>query len=302
MQTRDLGTVIDPGKIYTFDPLLDEQRENAARERARARTFPERGPTAAEQDFVAALQQANDPRRAQAAQRQAEAELKRQRRALRVNDPVGRAAQIDIEDQEQRELRGQLRSLNRKIPRRGFGASLTDLISSIVPGSGALETQLEAGELATREATEINQAAQKRADLRAQLIGTRQQRIAAAQVARAAPIGQRAPQLARVAGLRETEQTLVRDIRNQSEVIRTSTARFRGFYEEATRSTTVLKSFGAAAIGSIGSIGVNAISFGIGAAIVAPVISAVAEGVNQGLAPAIERATGLPNSLRFRLR
>ena len=228
-----------------------------------------------------AAQQTRDQERA--ARRQAQ----ETRRMARTNDPVGFARNQDLEDARQREMRGQLRTMNRVIPKRGFGASLTDLITSGVPFTDALERQLEAQDLATREATEMRSVGTKRAQTRT----VRQNLIPQIRAERAGRGFAGAP-TERETQLLSQYREQVTVGKQQNAIMRESSARFRGFNAEATKGTTVLKAFSAAAIGSIGSIGVGALTFGIGSAIVAPLITAIAEAVEKGVAPEIDKMVG----------
>lgn len=234
---------------------------------------------AAEFEAIDQFQRSEKRQAADAArdERARQTDLARARRTARVNDPVGFAEQRDLADEALKEIRGQNRAIQRRVPRRGFGASLTDLITSIV-GRGPLEDQLEAADRAQREVTEINQAAEKRSQLVTQRRGVLQQ-------ARALPRGDD-----RRLGLLEQARELRAAAGAQTEIIKKSTENFNKNAEAVRKNTAA--AFGAAAVGSIGSIGIGAITFGLGSAIAAPIITAVAEGLTAGLAPAIEQASG----------
>lgn len=238
------------------------------------------GQTPAEKDFLRALQGASTES-GQAAQerraRQTEAEVKRQRRVARVSDPVGFAAERDIADTSLADIRGQNRALQRRVPRRGFGASVTDLITSII-GGGALENQLESADRAQREVNEINQAAEKRSGIVTQRRGLLQQ-------ARALPRGDE-----RRLGILEQARELGLAARQQTQIIKESTRIF-GENSKVVKDNTAA-AFAAAAVGSIGSVGIGALTFGLGSAIAAPVIQAVSQGLSEAIGPLVERLTG----------
>jgi hypothetical protein len=227
-------------------------------------------------------QRVREERRPEIEERALLARQRRLRSQARVQDPVGYAAEQDTEDFEGKELRAQLRVLGRRIPRRSFGASLTDLLSSIVPGHGSLEKQLEFGDLATREASEIQRARTQRAQTRT-TINTLGGQI---QEARATGQPQRAEQLTQV--LREQQVAY----KNQTAVIAESTKRFKTFYAEATKASTVLRSFGAAAIGGAAAGGLGSLQFAAGAIIAQPIMQAFSALIDGVLAPAIDRASG----------
>lgn len=222
-------------------------------------------------------------RAAAQAKRVQAAQERRDRRNIRTNDPLGLAQFRDTSDDELEKLRGQNRRVQRFVPRRGFGASLVDLVTANVGGKG-FEGQLEAADRAQRELNEINSTAEKRNVSRTQLQGT----LAAARSERGPDgrLSERGKALFAAAGL------IQKDINGQGLAIRESTKRFLENAKAATAASTVLKSFGAAAVGSIVSTGIGALTVGLGMAVAAPLIQGVGEGVSAALGPILERATG----------
>lgn len=294
---RRRGRVVDD--VQSFSPEEEEEARPVRRGTSRRLSAVER---ATEADFLAAFKGANDPRdaartadapfaaasflargreritRLQAQQqRAAEAAQRRASRFERVANPESLASETDISDEELSPIRARLRSVQRRVPRRGFGASLTDLLTSAIGGS-AFENQLEKVGRAEREAAELTQLTGQRSRTRVDLAGLQAQRE------RLAP-GQRGPIDERIGALQK-------QLGGLNTAIDLSTKKFFENADEAGKASTVFKSFAAAGIGSIGSIGIGALTFGLGSAIAAPVITAVSEGLAQGLGPAIERATG----------
>ena len=275
----NIGTEIDPGRIYSFSPDEPQGR----RPSYTGSSLRESG--AEENDFFAALRGANDPNFAEKEQRRAEARQRRLARTVRAADPVGFASQIDAEDEAQREIRGRLRSLNRKIPRRGFGASLTDLVTSIVPGSGSLERQLEAGDLATREAEEIRSAGSRRAQARTVARNLGQQIIGERQA------GRGGGDLERELVTQRRDQ--IRVIGQQNKIIDESSKRFTRFADEASKGTTVLKSFSAAAAGGAVSAAAGSVQFALASVITAPLL----QGVGEVISASLEKVLGQPTAI-----
>lgn len=278
IRTRDVGTVADTGRIYTYEPGEDPD-EVAARRRERERMASvARPPSAAERDFLSALQYVNDPARGRSEQAAERRRLREMRRTAKISDPLGLGQFQDISDEEFGGVRARLRSVQRRVPRRGFGPSIIDLVTSALGGS-AYEGQLESVGLAEREAAELGTLSRQRDVRRTQRTGLlRQARVEQDPERRSALVSQ----------AREVNRELV----GLGKAIRLSTDRFNFHAEAAGRAGTVLKSFGAAAAGSVVSTGIGAFTFGLGSAIVAPIITAVAEGVAQGVGPALERAGG----------
>lgn len=258
--------------------------EQRAAERA-AREAQKTAAVEAEAPFVAAsgraqMQEANE-RRLQIEERRKRAELQRQARLAQRADPLAFAEQRDVADTQLAEIRGQNRAIQRRVPRRGFGASLTDLITSIV-GRTPLERQLEAADRAQREVTEINQTAEARSR-------TTTARRAVAQQIR----GERLPSgdlTERGKELVTVWRGLITEGKSQNAIIRESTKVFNANADVVRKNTAA--AFGAAAIGSIGSIGIGALTFGLGSAIAAPIITAVSEGLVAAISPFAERLSG----------
>jgi len=211
-----------------------------------------------------------------------EAEGRNVRRRAKINDPVGLAREQDEEDRLQRDLRGMLRTLNRSIPRRGFGASITDVITSAVSNrfGGALERQLEASDLAMREGAEIAQTSRARAATRV----TRRGLAGQIREARARGDTGAVEQLLPI----YREQIALGKAQNAN--IRESSTRLRAFFKEVTNTSTVLKAFGAAAIGSAGSVAIGAFTFGLGNVVAGPLI----EGIGTVLTSGLEKVFGDP--------
>lgn len=231
-------------------------------------------PTPAEAGFLSALGQAST-QSGQAAegrrQRAQEAELKRQRRVARVNDPIGFAAERDIADTGLSDIRGENRAIQRRVPRRGFGASITDLVTSVVSNAtgGALEKQLEAADRAQRELNEINAAAEKRS-------GFITQRRGALQQARELPVGSE-----RRLGLLDQARELKTAAAAQTSIIKASTKIFDENSKIVKENTKA--AFGAAAVGSVVSTAIGAFTFGLGSVVAAPIIQGIGTVFQSGL-------------------
>src|SRR6185295_16023126 len=164
----------------------------------------------------------------------------------------------DIADKAQSGLDAQLRRAERGIPKRGFTASITDLITSRLGGE-SLETQFTAGGRARREATEITQLNRRRANL-----------LAEERVLRnaGATRGGDDPGSQRIRAIRQ-ELDLLRP------AVRRSTDIFNKNVAEATKATNVLRSFAAAGAGAAVSAGIGSVTFGLGLAVTGPLIQAV---------------------------
>lgn len=284
LNARDVGTAVDPNRVYTFEPIDEEAAESRQRVKTqRAQSYRQTPASAAERDFLAALQAANpsltdeqEIRRRRSRQRVLASES-------RIADPEGFANEQDNEDEAQKRLRGQLRILNRRIPRRGFGASLTDLLSTGIPGlSGSLEKQLEFGDLANREAAEISRVASDRARTRTTI------RTLDTQIGEARRRGDTERENV-LTGLRQEQ---VRTLTAQNKVIELSTKRFGEFYGEATKASTVLKSFGAAAIGGAAAGGLGSLQFALGSVLAGPIMAAFQTIGTEVLGPAVDRIFG----------
>lgn len=249
-------------------------REQAAAEKEAARLADE--PFARASANARAEEAAQ--RRAAAAQRQADAQLARDRRMARVNDPVGFAKQRDIADTSLADIRGQNRAIQRRVPRRGFGASLTDLVTSVI-GGGALEAQLEAADRAQREVTEINQAAEKRSGFITQRRGVLQQ-------ARELPQGN-----ARRLGLLEQAAELRQAAEAQTEIIKESTNVFQQNSKVVKDNTA--KAFAAAGVGGAVSAAAGSVQFALASVITAPLLTATGEVISASL----EKIFGQPTAI-----
>lgn len=281
---RSIGTEADQGRVYTFEP--DE--ENEAGRRARAARAAPRGTvpqSATERDFLSALHVVNKPGPTE--EQQEITSLRRRRRLqsqARLEDPIGLAKAEDIENDEAKQLRSQLRILNRRIPNRSFGASLTNLLGSI--GNKSLERQLQFGGLAEGEAREIETARRQRAQTKATIHTLDTQIVTARTSGR--------PE--RVAQLEQARADQVAVQGKLNEVIKTSTARFNTFYKEATKASTVFKSFSGAALGGAAAGGLGSLQFALGAVIAQPIMQAFGALADQVLAPAIERVFKFPGA------
>lgn len=207
--------------------------------------------------------------------------MAQQRRLARFNGQNAdiRGEEQDVADTELSEVRGQLRRAQRRVPKRGFGASLTDLVTSFA-GGNAFQGQLESLGRAEREANELTTLTGRRANLRGQ-IRVREREISGL------PAGSpRALELAQ--GLIPLRQ----ELKQLEPAIARSRRAFDTNVAAATKASTVLRSFAGAAVGGAVSAAAGSVTFGLGLAITAPLIQAVSEGLAQGLGPAIERAVG----------
>ncbi len=211
--------------------------------------------------------------------RQEERTRREARRARRLNPETTIGFENEAQAQFQ-EIAGTARIASRSIPRRGFGASLTDLITGSLSGriGNPLEKQLAAQGRIDTELADLRQNLRGRAE--AQYDKQRAEELL--------------PQLAqgsqRWKVVNERLQQADAAIKGYNVGIKNST-------DLVNEQVKIIKAnrgaaFGAAAVGSIASTVSGAFTFGLGSAIAAPIISAVAEAVTQGLGPAIERASG----------
>lgn len=295
IQPRSTQSAVERAMERDFVAALRGQNDPRAREAFEKRQFDREsrylsgtGPTAAESGFLAALQESS--RQSGVAGQQAQArvqqrELMRARREARVNDPGEFARQQDIADTALGELRGRNRALQRRVPRRGFGASVTDLVTSGFSG-GALEAQLESADRAQRELTEINQAAQRRGQFRTQARGLLPQIRAAEDPAVRT-------------GLIQQFRELREAARQQTKIIGRSTEVFNKNATVVERNTA--KAFAAAAAGATVSGVASLATFAVGGAFAAGVSLAVVNGLEKILGdPSVRAAvrTGLGESTR----
>jgi hypothetical protein len=269
IKDRAVGTEVDQGRIYSYPP--DEEPE--------ARRFYPTGAEPAqsmgEKRLLAAIDSQINPDRIQADVRRQEAAQRRAAQFARVANPEGLAQERDVGDDELSPIRANLRSIQRRVPRRGFGASLTDLITSGI-GGNAFESQLESAGRAEREASELQTLFGQRSTMRTDLGALQQQR-------RQIPGPQRGP-------INERIISLTRQLDGLDKAIDLSKEKFFENAKAAGSASAVMKSFGAAAVGSIGSIGIGALTFGLGSAVAAPII----EGVGMAMQAGLERLFGDP--------
>lgn len=218
--------------------------------------------------------------------RQRQAALMAQARAVQGGGPrlSGRNADLrsqsqDVADTELSSIRAQLRRAQRSVPKRGFGASITDLVTSKL-GGNAFENQLEHLGRAEREGAELSGLTNKRADLRSQ-------RRSFINQARDLPSG--SPEQK---ALIEQAGKVNKELKLLHPAIARSTARFTENVQAATKASAVLKSFGAAAVGGAVSAGLGSVTFGLGLAVTGPLIQAIGAGLETAIGPTIERLSG----------
>lgn len=194
-------------------------------------------------------------------------------------------------DEMMRTMRGQTRMANRKVPKRGFGASVTDLVTGILGGPG-FERQLESIGLMERQQSEVNTGQMANARLRTKM-RTTQGRL---DVIGMTPREGESPEIAaqRSSLLQKMAKYQERHDKNNVAIAR-STEAYEKNRKIATSFGTVLSSYRAAFIGSAASIGMGAISTGLGMAVVQPLVQAVGQGLTMTLGPALERALGNPS-------
>lgn len=236
-------------------------------------------PSNAEGNFIDALFSANgiqSTAQKQAARERA-AQLRRDRQALRTSDPEELSGQRDSASDEFEGLRAQNRRAQRFVPRRGFGASLTDLVTAGLGGK-SFTRQLEAADRAQQELTEITQSGEKRAQLRTQLQG----------LSRA--IQAEGPNTDRGKALIDQYKEVTAQIRGHTKAIEISTKKFQENSDYVTKSSTVLKSFAAAGVGGAVSAAAGSFQFAIASVITGPLLQGIGEALNAG----IERALGSP--------
>jgi hypothetical protein len=195
-------------------------------------------------------------------------------------------------DELMKKMRGQTRMANRKVPKRGFGASVTDLITGILGGPG-FENQLESIGLMERQQSEVNSGQMANAKLRTKM-RTTQGRLNTIGMT---PVAGEAPEIAaeRTTLLEKMSKFQERHDKNTVAINR-STEAYEKNRKVATSFGTVLSSYRAAFVGSAVSVGMGAISTGLGMAIVGPLMGAMTEGIASVIGPTIERALGRPGA------
>ena len=253
---RDIGTTLSGGtptnpRVFTFDPEVYEE-EDRFKEAKSART---------REDALTAYN----------------ARLDRQRGPGRNIDIRSRIN--DIADKTQSDLESQLRRAERGVPKRGFTASITDLITSRLGGE-ALETQFTSSGRARREATEITQLNRRRSEL-----------LAEERVLRNA---------GSTRGGEDPGSQRIRAIRNELDLLRPAVRRSTAIFNEnvaiATKATNVLKSFTAAGVGAAASAAIGSVTFGLGLAVTGPIIQAIGQGFTEVGGSLVERLLRYPGA------
>jgi hypothetical protein len=224
------------------------------------------------------------------------ARLREARRTARLGESallLGR--EQDVSQDEIAPIRAQLRRATRSVPKRGFGASLTDVITSAASSmfnvagpngtqTNPLEHQLEYLGRAEEEGNELHSLVGRRDVLRTS-------RRSALQQARKLPLGSQER-----ADLLESSKETGKQIRDLAPAIDLSKRRLKEFTGEVNKGSTVMKSFAAAAVGGTVAAAVGSVTTGLGFAVTGPLISAVGEGLTAALGPEIERLLGRPGA------